>query len=45
VKLSEKSGAMWVVEEGLKPGESVVAEGTLKVRPGMTVSPKPYVKS
>jgi len=43
VKLSEKSGAMWVVEDGLKPGESVVAEGTLKVRPGMTVSPKPYV--
>ena len=45
VKLGEKSGAMWVVEDGLKPGESIVAEGTLKVRPGMTVSPKPYVKS
>jgi len=43
VKLGEKSGAMWVVEEGLKPGESIVAEGTLKVRPGMIVSPKPYV--
>ncbi|MEN3325709.1 MAG: rane fusion protein multidrug efflux system [Acidobacteriota bacterium] len=43
VKLGEKSGAMWVVEDGLKPGESVVAEGTLKVRPGMTVSPKPYI--
>ena len=43
VKLGEKSGAMWVVEDGLKPGESIVAEGTLKVRPGMTVSPKPYV--
>lgn len=44
VKLGEKSGAMWVVEDGLKPGESIVAEGTLKVRPGMTVSPKPFVK-
>ena len=43
VKLGEKSGAMWVVEDGLKPGESIVAEGTLKVRPGMTVSPVPYV--
>jgi membrane fusion protein (multidrug efflux system) len=42
VKLGEKSGAMWVVEDGLKPGESIVAEGTLKVRPGMTVSPKPF---
>ena len=42
VKLGEKSGSMWVVEEGLKRGESIVAEGTLKVRPGMTVSPKPF---
>lgn len=45
VKLGEKSGAMWVVEDGLKPGESIVAEGTLKVRPGMTVTPKPFIKS
>src|SRR5215216_4291468 len=43
VKLGEKSGSMWVVEDGLKPGESIVAEGTLKVRPGMTVSPIPFV--
>lgn len=43
VKLGEKSGSLWVVEDGLKSGESVVAEGTLKVRPGMTVSPKPYL--
>lgn len=42
VKLGEKSGAMWIVEDGLKPGESIVTEGTLKVRPGMTVSPKPF---
>ena len=45
VKLGEKSGSMWVVEDGLHAGESVVAEGTLKVRPGMTVTPKPFVKS
>jgi membrane fusion protein (multidrug efflux system) len=43
VKLSEKSGSLWVVEDGLHAGESIVAEGTLKVRPGMTVSPKPFV--
>lgn len=43
VKLGEKSGAQWVVQDGLSAGESVVAEGTLKVRPGMTVSPKPFV--
>jgi membrane fusion protein (multidrug efflux system) len=33
---------LWVVEEGLKPGEKVVAEGIQKVRDGMTVSPKPF---
>ena len=43
VKLGDKSGAQWVVEEGVQRGESIVAEGTLKVRPGMTVSPKPFV--
>jgi RND family efflux transporter MFP subunit len=42
VKVNERSGSMWVVEEGLKPGEVVVAEGTQKVRPGMTVEPKPF---
>ncbi|HEU4509164.1 MAG TPA: efflux RND transporter periplasmic adaptor subunit [Pyrinomonadaceae bacterium] len=45
VKLGEKSGSNWVVEDGLKPGESIVAEGTLKVRPGMPVSPKPFVET
>ncbi len=34
---------MWIIEDGLKPGEVIVAEGTLKVQPGMVVSPKPYV--
>ena len=43
VKVGEKSGSMWVITEGLKPGETVVAEGTIKVRPGMVVKPAPYV--
>ena len=43
VKLGEKSGSSWLVEDGLKAGESIVAEGTLKVRPGMPVLPKPFV--
>jgi membrane fusion protein, multidrug efflux system len=42
VKLGERSGSMWVVEDGLKVGEVVVAEGTQKVRPGMIVEPKPF---
>lgn len=43
VKVGEGVGTMWIIEEGLKPGENVVAEGTQKVRPGATVNAKPYV--
>ena len=43
VKPGIRSGTMWIIDEGLKPGELVVAEGTLKVRPGMEVNPKPFV--
>jgi membrane fusion protein, multidrug efflux system len=43
VKVSDRSGSMWIIEDGLKPGEVIVAEGTLKVQPGMVVSPKPFV--
>lgn len=42
VKLGDQIGSQWVVAEGLKPGERVVAEGVQKVRPGMQVSPKPF---
>jgi len=42
VKVGEKSGSMWVINEGLKPGETIVAEGTIKVRPGMVVKPTPF---
>ena len=31
----------WIVKKGLKKGERVVIKGTQKVRPGMTVDPKP----
>jgi membrane fusion protein (multidrug efflux system) len=42
VKLGERTGSMWVVTEGLQLGEKVVAEGSMKVRPGMIVAPKPF---
>lgn len=42
IKLGERTGSMWIVQEGLQPGEVVVAEGTMKVRPGMVVSPKQF---
>jgi membrane fusion protein (multidrug efflux system) len=37
VKTGERIGSEWVIDEGLKPGERVVVEGTQKVKPGMTV--------
>ena len=41
VKVGERVGTQWIIEEGLKPGERVVAEGIQRVRPGTTVNPKP----
>jgi membrane fusion protein (multidrug efflux system) len=42
VKVGERVGTDWIIEEGLKPGEKVVAEGTQRVKAGMTVDPKPF---
>ncbi|MFM8332589.1 MAG: efflux RND transporter periplasmic adaptor subunit [Candidatus Methylumidiphilus sp.] len=42
VKPAETVGTSFVIDEGLKPGEQVVAEGIMKARPGMKVNPKPF---
>lgn len=42
VKVGEQVGQDWMILEGIKPGEKVVAEGVQKVRPGMPVTPAPY---
>jgi RND family efflux transporter MFP subunit len=44
VKLGDRVGSMWIVAEGLKPGERVVAEGIEQARSGSQVSPKPFVE-
>ena len=33
--------SLWVIEEGLKPGERVIVEGLQRVREGVVVAPKP----
>ena len=43
VKVGDRIGTMWIIEDGLKPGERVVAEGQQALRPGMIVQPKPFV--
>jgi len=45
VKMGDRIGDMWIVAEGLKPGERVVAEGIQKARPGLKINPKPFVEA
>jgi membrane fusion protein (multidrug efflux system) len=40
VKVGPRVDGLWVIEEGLKPGEKVVVEGLQRIRDGATVSPK-----
>ena len=41
VKPGETVGTMWVIDEGLKPGEQVVVEGLQQLKQGTLVTPKP----
>ncbi len=41
VKPGATVGTMWVIDEGLKPGEQVVVEGLQKLKEGTLVTPKP----
>jgi membrane fusion protein (multidrug efflux system) len=43
VKVGERIGTMWIIQDGLKPGERVVVEGQQTLQPGMIVQPKPFV--
>ncbi|HSF66226.1 MAG TPA: efflux RND transporter periplasmic adaptor subunit [Nitrospiraceae bacterium] len=42
VKVGERAGNLWVIDQGLQPGERVVVEGLQKVKAGMVVNPKPF---
>jgi membrane fusion protein (multidrug efflux system) len=37
VKVGPRVGSLWILDEGVKPGEKVIVEGALKVRDGMPV--------
>ena len=39
VRVGERSGKLWIIEEGLHAGERVVFEGTQKIRNGTLVNP------
>jgi RND family efflux transporter MFP subunit len=42
VKAGGRVGTMWVINEGLKPGETVVVVGQQALRSGAAVTPKPF---
>jgi membrane fusion protein (multidrug efflux system) len=42
VTTGEQVGSLWIIAQGLKPGERVVVEGTQKVKEGMQVVAKAY---
>jgi len=37
VEVAQRIGSLWVIDKGLKAGESIVVEGVQKVRPGIKV--------
>lgn len=41
VKVGERIGNLWIINEGLSAGERVIIEGLQKVRDGALVNPKP----
>src|SRR6266566_2594084 len=41
VTVADRVGDLWIVTEGLKPGEQVIVEGVMKVRDGATVKAVP----
>jgi RND family efflux transporter MFP subunit len=42
VQVGERTGTMWVIQEGLKPGDRVVVEGQQNLRPSVLVQIKPF---
>ena len=41
VKVGQQMSNMWIIEEGLKSGESIIVEGLQKATPGKAVTPQP----
>jgi len=45
VKVGNRVGTLWVIEEGISPGDRVIVEGAQKVRNGELVKPMPWISS
>jgi membrane fusion protein (multidrug efflux system) len=42
IQTSRTAGDSWIVTSGLKPGDKVIVEGAMMLRPGMPVTPQPW---
>ena len=42
VQVGERTGTMWLIQDGLKPGERVIVKGQQNLRSGTTVQTKPF---
>jgi membrane fusion protein (multidrug efflux system) len=42
VKVGEQIGSIWIIEDGLRPGDRVVVEGLQKAKNGKVVNPTPF---
>src|SRR5690242_12587860 len=45
VKVGQRVGNMWIIQEGVQPSERVIVEGFQKVKEGTPVNPKPFQPS
>jgi membrane fusion protein (multidrug efflux system) len=45
VVTGDRLGERWIVEQGLKDGDAVVVDGVQKIRPGASVTPRPFHES
>jgi membrane fusion protein, multidrug efflux system len=44
VKAGDRLGMLWVIEDGLKPDDRVIVEGSQRVRDGQIVKPVPWTR-
>lgn len=42
VKVGQRVGNMWIIQEGIQPSDRVIVEGFQKVKEGAPVNPKPF---
>lgn len=44
IKTARTQGDNWIVTSGLRPGDKVIVEGNMMLRPGMPVNPSPFTE-